>query len=49
MGYFTKWGDAAADIAPIMDLYKTQVRKLAIHLGIPKEIALKALHTSTLA
>ena len=41
MGYFTKWGDAAADIAPIMDLYKTQVRKLAIHLGIPKEIALK--------
>lgn len=41
MGYFTKWGDAAADIAPIMDLYKTQVRKLAIHLGIPKELALK--------
>ena len=41
MGYFTKWGDAAADVAPIMDLYKTQVRKLAIHLGIPKEIALK--------
>ena len=41
MGYFTKWGDAAADIAPIMDLYKTQVRKLAIHMGIPKELALK--------
>jgi len=41
MGYFTKWGDAAADIAPIMDLYKTQVRKLALHLGIPKELALK--------
>jgi len=41
MGYFTKWGDAAADIAPIMDLYKTQVRKLAMHLGIPKELALK--------
>jgi len=41
MGYFTKWGDAAADIAPIMDLYKTQVRKLAIYLGIPKELALK--------
>jgi NAD+ synthase len=41
MGYFTKWGDAAADIAPIMDLYKTQVRKLAIHLGIPEELALK--------
>jgi NAD+ synthase len=41
MGYFTKWGDAASDIAPIMDLYKTQVRKLALHLGIPKELALK--------
>ena len=39
MGYFTKWGDAAADIAPILDLYKTQVRKLALHLGIPKELA----------
>jgi NAD+ synthase len=41
MGYFTKWGDAAADIAPIIDLYKTQVRKMAIHLGIPKYIALR--------
>ena len=41
MGYFTKWGDAAADITPIMDLYKTQVRKLAMHIGIPKELALK--------
>jgi NAD+ synthase len=41
MGYFTKWGDAAADITPILDLYKTQVRKLAIHLGIPQELALK--------
>jgi NAD+ synthase len=41
MGYFTKWGDGAADIAPIMDLYKTQVRKLAMYLGIPKELALK--------
>lgn len=38
MGYFTKWGDVAADISPIMDLYKTQVRKLAQHVGIPKQI-----------
>jgi NAD+ synthase len=38
MGYFTKWGDAAADIAPIMDLYKSQVRKLAEHLGFPEEL-----------
>ena len=41
IGYFTKWGDAAADIAPIMDLYKTQVRQLALSLGIPKMIANK--------
>ena len=41
MGYFTKWGDAAADIAPIMDLYKSQVRDLARHLGISEEIAAK--------
>lgn len=41
MGYFTKWGDAAADIAPLMDLYKTQVRKLALHIGLPPEIAIK--------
>ena len=41
MGYFTKWGDVAADISPIMDLYKTQVRKLAEHLGIPKRLAAK--------
>jgi len=38
MGYFTKWGDIAADISPIMDLYKTQVRKLAHHMGIPQAI-----------
>jgi NAD+ synthase len=41
LGYFTKWGDVAADISPIMDLYKTQVRKLAAHLGIPAELAAK--------
>jgi len=41
MGYFTKWGDGAADMAPIKDLSKTHVRKLAFHLGIPKSIAMK--------
>jgi NAD+ synthase len=41
MGYFTKWGDVASDISPIMDLYKTQVKKLARHVGIPKEIVNK--------
>ncbi len=41
MGYFTKWGDVAADISPLMDLYKTQVRQLATHIGIPAEIIAK--------
>ena len=41
MGYFTKWGDVAADISPLMDLYKTQVRKLAVHLGFPADLAAK--------
>jgi NAD+ synthase len=41
IGYYTKWGDAAADITPIMDLYKTQVCQLAHHLGIPPPIIAK--------
>ena len=41
MGYFTKWGDVTADISPLMDVYKTQVRQLAAHIGIPKEIITK--------
>lgn len=41
IGYSTKWGDSAADIAPIMDLYKTQVQQLALHLGIPPSIGKK--------
>jgi NAD+ synthase len=41
IGYYTKWGDAGADIAPIMDLYKTQVRQLALQMGIPHSIAKK--------
>jgi len=41
MGYFTKWGDAAADISPLMDIYKTQVRQIALKIGIPAEIVTK--------
>ncbi len=41
LGYFTKYGDGAVDVLPIGDLYKTWVRKLALHLGIPEKIALK--------
>jgi NAD+ synthase len=38
LGYFTKYGDGACDIQPIADLYKTAVRDLARHLGIPRRI-----------
>ncbi len=37
-GYFTKYGDGASDLAPIGDLYKTQVRLLAREMGIPDRI-----------
>jgi len=37
-GYFTKFGDGGADILPIGDLYKTQVRELAAALGVPDKI-----------
>ena len=41
LGYFTKYGDGAADLLPIADLYKTQVRSLAHYLSIPNEIIRK--------
>ncbi|MCX8173532.1 MAG: NAD+ synthase [Thermoplasmata archaeon] len=40
-GYFTKYGDGAADILPIGDLYKTQVRLLAKDLKIQEKILKK--------
>jgi len=41
IGYFTKYGDGACDIMPIADLYKTQVKILAKHLGVPEKITAK--------
>lgn len=38
IGYFTKHGDGGVDIMPLGNLLKSQVRELAIHLGIPREI-----------
>jgi len=38
MGYFTKFGDGASDIAPLIGLYKTQVWQVAEILGIPREV-----------
>lgn len=37
LGYGTKHGDLAADIEVIGDLYKTEVFKLAEHVGLPDE------------
>jgi len=38
IGYFTKFGDGAADIFPLGDLYKTEVRELGKYLNIPSSI-----------
>ncbi len=38
MGYFTKFGDGGSDLLPIGDLTKSQVRKLAEDLKIPRRI-----------
>ncbi len=37
-GYFTKYGDGAADIEPILPLYKTQVKMIARELRIDERI-----------
>lgn len=36
LGYFTKYGDGAADVAPLADLYKTEVFDLARHVDLPE-------------
>jgi NAD+ synthase len=41
IGYFTKYGDGAADILPLGDLLKTEERKLAEELHTPEEIIKK--------
>ncbi|WP_236044712.1 NAD+ synthase [Haloarcula nitratireducens] len=38
LGYLTKYGDGAADLCPLGDLYKTEVRALAELLGVPESI-----------
>jgi len=38
VGFFVKYGDAAADVAPLAPFYKTQVRALAAYLGVPDGI-----------
>ena len=41
IGYFTKFGDGAADLLPIVSLYKTQIRQIAKELGLPNNIITK--------
>jgi NAD+ synthase len=41
LGYGTLYGDMAAAFGPIGDLYKTQLRDVAHHLGVPDEIVAK--------
>ena len=42
IGYTTLHGDAACAFNPIGDLYKSQVRLLSAHLGVPEQIITKA-------
>ena len=38
LGYGTLFGDMASAVNPIGDLFKTQVRQLSAHLGVPREV-----------
>jgi NAD+ synthase len=38
IGYFTKYGDGGVDLLPIGHLLKSEVRSLAVELGVPRPI-----------
>jgi len=40
-GYFTKHGDGGVDLLPLGSLYKGEVRKLAMEIGVPDRIISK--------
>jgi NAD+ synthase len=42
IGYSTVFGDSACAFNPIGDLYKSQVRQMAVAVGVPEEIIRKA-------
>jgi NAD+ synthase len=42
LGYFTRFGDSASDLEPLVGLYKTQVRQLAQELQLPSVFLEKA-------
>jgi NAD+ synthase len=41
LGYTTLYGDSACAINPLGDLYKTQLRQLAVEIGVPEAIVAK--------
>jgi NAD+ synthase len=41
MGFFTKYGDGAFDVGPLLGLTKTRVRALGDHLGVPEHLVTK--------
>ena len=41
IGYFTKYGDGAVDLLPLVSLYKTQIREFARFLNVPNNIVSK--------
>ena len=42
LGYFTKWGDGAADMFPLAELLKHEVWSLARELGVPAAVVERA-------
>jgi len=38
VGYFTKYGDSGADIYPLGALYKSDLYRIAEHLGVPRRV-----------
>jgi NAD+ synthase len=46
-GFFVKGGDGLADVKPIAHLYKSQVYRLAAHLGVPSAITSRPPTTDT--
>lgn len=48
IGYYTKWGDGAGDIAPITDLHKREVFEMAKELGIPEIVIKTAIPSADL-
>jgi len=38
LGYYTRFGDEASDIEPLRNLDKTEVYRVAEHLGVPEEL-----------